>query len=359
METDRLPQAATTLARALELDPAYGDAGWNLALVNLALGNLQTGFAMYENRWLRNSPGLDCIHEQLAIPQWDGGGLEGQRLLVACEQGIGDEIMFAACLPDVIARADHVVIECSAKLLPLFRRAFPHSTVQAAVTWRDDEGFRRHSYTWLEDLPADRQPTLFCTAGSLPLLLDKTLDSFAGPQPLMRQDGRTVAGWKRRLARLGDGPKIGLCWRSGLRAENRDWQYASLMDYAPLLAIPGAQFVDLQYDDSAAERLALERTHGLRLHRFDDLDMKDDLDRTAGLIAALDLVVSAPTAVAELAGAVGAPGWRVSVGPDWSTFGCDRYPWFPSIRTYKLSRTGSAVEQIGELARRIRAELSL
>lgn len=359
METDRLAQAATTLGRALELDPAYGDAGWNLALTSLALGDLHAGFAMYENRWLRNTPGLDSIHEQLAIPQWDGRSLEGERLLVASEQGIGDEIMFAACLPDVIARADHVVIECSAKLLPLFKRAFPLATVEAAVAWRDEEGFRRHSYAWLDDLPEEAQPTMYCTAGSLPMLLNRRVPDFGRREPLFKQDGRSVAGWKRRLAKLGDGPKIGLCWRSGLRAEHRDWHYASLMDYAPLLAIPGAQFIDLQYDDSTAERLAMEGAHGLRLHRFDDLDMKEDLDHTAGLIAALDLVVSAPTAVSELAGAVGTPGWRVSVGPDWSALGSQRYPWFPSIRTFKLSRTGPAGEGIADLARRIRADLSL
>ncbi|MGF1624994.1 MAG: tetratricopeptide repeat protein [Alphaproteobacteria bacterium] len=359
METDRLPQATTTLSRALELDPAYGDAGWNLALTTLAQGDLHTGFAMYENRWLRNDPGLDCIHEQLAIPQWDGGNLRGERLLVACEQGIGDEIMFAACLPEVIARADHVVIECSAKLAPLFRRAFPHSTIETTVAWRDEEGFRRHSYGWLDDLPSASQPTLFCTAGSLPLLLNKSLAGFAGDEPLVKLDGRSVAGWKRRLAKLGDGPKIGLCWRSGIRSEQRDWQYAQLMDYVPLLALPGAHFVDLQYDDSSSERIALECAHGLRVHRFDDLDMKDDLDRTACLIGALDLVVSAPTAVSALAGAIGAPGWRVSVGADWSTLGCERYPWFPSIRAFKLDRAGSTTEQIAGLARRIRTDLKL
>lgn len=359
METDRLPQASTTLGRALELDNSYGDAGWNLALTNLGLGDLHNGFAMYENRWLRSSPGLDCIHEQLSIPQWDGTSLTGECLLVACEQGIGDEIMFASCIPDVIARARHVVIECAPRLVNLFQRAFPDATVQPSTAWLDDDGFRRHSYTWLEDLPDDKQPTAFCPAGSLPLLLSKSLPDFASQHPLIKLDGRAIAGWKRRLAKLGDGPKIGLCWRSGTTGEHRNWQYASLAAYCPLLALPGATFIDLQYDDSTQERLALESAHGLRLHRFDDLDMKNDLDRTANLIGALDLVISAPTAVAELAGAVGVPGWRVSVGADWSTLGCEHYPWFPNIRSYKLKRSGGHADQIAGLAQRIRADLKL
>ncbi|MEZ5669614.1 MAG: tetratricopeptide repeat-containing glycosyltransferase family protein [Alphaproteobacteria bacterium] len=359
METDRLPQAATTLGRALELDPNYGDAGWNLALTNLGLGDLRNGLPMYENRWMRSAPGLDCIHEQLQIPQWDGSSLTGQSLLIACEQGIGDELMFAACIPDVIAKAAHVVIECAPKLVPLFRRAFPTATVEAAITWRDDEGFRRHSYSWLDELPDHQQPSVFCPSGSLPLMLHKAPAALGRDEPLVRSDGRSVAGWRRRLARLGDGPKIGLCWRSSVRNEQRKWLYASLMSYTPLLSLPGATFIDLQYDDSSTERIALEAAHGLRLHRFDDLDMTNDLDRTANLIAALDLVVSAPTAVAQLAGAVGTPAWRVSVGADWSTLGCERYPWFPCVRAFKLNREENHAEQIAGLARIVKADLGL
>ena len=359
LETDRLPQASTILSRALELDSGYGDAAWNLALATLGQGDMMNGLPMYENRWLRSAPGLDSIHEHMPVSQWDGGSLRGERLLVACEQGIGDELMFAACLPEVIALADHVIIECAAKLVPVFRRAFPNSTVRPAETWMDDEGFRRHSYAWLDALSPEVQPTLFSPMGSLPLLLNKTAPHFEHAHPLIKLDGRAVGGWKRRLAKLGDGPKIGLCWRSGIKAESRDWLYASLMSYCPLLALSGAQFIDLQYDDSAQERLALERTHGLRLHRFDDLDMKDDLDRTAALIGALDLVVSAPTAVSALAGAVGTPGWRVTVGADWSLLGCDYYPWYPNIKSFRLSPSANPTEQIATLAESIKAELKL
>ena len=359
METDRLPQAATTLGRALELDPNYGDAGWNLALTSLGLGDLTNGFAMYENRWVRSTPGLDCIHDQLQIPQWDGSDLAGQCILIAGEQGIGDEIMFATCIDDVIARARHVVVECAPKLVALFERAFPTARVVPAVTWRDDEGFRRHSYSWIDDLPADWQPTLFCPSGTLPLLLEKTIADLGRNDPLVKLDGRSVAGWRRRLSKLGDGPTIGLCWRSSIRDDQRKWQYAPLMAYCPLLSLPGVTVVDLQYDDSTSERIALEAAHGLRIHRFDDLDMRDDLDRTAGLVGALDLVISAPTAVAELAGAVGTPCWRVAVGADWSMLGCDRYPWFPSVRQFKLTRGEDFTDQITSLAKQVKSELNL
>ena len=66
------------------------------------------------------------------FPRWDGSALAGRKILVFTEQGLGDEIMFASCLPQVIAAAGHCVIECSAKVETLFRRSFPAATVYAA-----------------------------------------------------------------------------------------------------------------------------------------------------------------------------------------------------------------------------------
>jgi hypothetical protein len=51
-----------------------------------------------------------------------------------------------------------------------------------------------------------------------------------------------------------------------------------------------------------------------------------------GLLNTLDAVVTAPTAVSSLAGAVGVPTWELDAGGDWTALGEERSPWFPSIR---------------------------
>jgi len=54
---------------------------------------------------------------------------ERQNTLCACRTGVGDEIMFASCLPDVIAEADLCIVECDKRLIPLFARSFPKAQV--------------------------------------------------------------------------------------------------------------------------------------------------------------------------------------------------------------------------------------
>ncbi len=358
IETGRLDQAVSTLSRTIDLMPEHKDAMWNLALSKLGTGDLEGGFELYESRWARGVAGLDCIQDHLSIPQWDGDDLTGLSLLVAAEQGIGDEIMYASCIPDAIELAHHVVIECAPKLVPVFQRAFPDATVRPAVTWLDDEGLRRHSYTWLDALPQAQRPDVYIAAGSLPGFVRPDLASFRRSGKLFKPDGRTVAGWRRRLAGIDGNRKFGLCWRSGLKAANRDWLYASLMDFHALGSLEGVTFIDLQYDESGAERAEFEAATGIKLHHFDDLDMKDDLDRTSGLIAALDGVISAPTAVAQIAGAVNVPCWRVIIGSDWSCLGQERSPWFPSVKQFTMARDSDRAEELARLVEDVRTHFS-
>jgi hypothetical protein len=97
------------------------------------------------------------------------------------------------------------------------------------------------------------------------------------------------------------------------------------------LKAEGVVFVNLQYDECAAELEAIERDWGVRVHQWPGENLKDDLESVVGLLATLDAVVSAPTAVTSLAGAVGLPTWQVDSGSDWTVFGEQRSPWFPAV----------------------------
>ena len=124
---------------------------------------------------------------------------------------------------------------------------------------------------------------------------------------------------------------VGLCWRSGLRGALRDANYAPLTDWAPILTLPSLRLINLQYDECEAELIDAERRFGIVIHR-PPLDLKNDLDGSAALTAALDLVISAGTSVAEMAGALGLPVWRIGPAGDWTALGTACRPWYPSMR---------------------------
>jgi hypothetical protein len=83
--------------------------------------------------------------------------------------------------------------------------------------------------------------------------------------------------------------------------------------------------------------------------RFDVMDLADELDAsgpfldTAAVMANLDVVVSIDSALAHLAGAMGAPAWlALAFTPDWRwLLGRDDSPWYPTLRLFRQDAPGA------------------
>jgi len=123
---------------------------------------------------------------------------------------------------------------------------------------------------------------------------------------------------------------------SGKRAK-----YFSPIDaWGGILKTPGITFVNLQYGDSAPDIARAEEKFGVKIHTVEGLDLKDDIDGTAALALALDLVLSAPTAAAHTAASVGAKVWYLSVGLGWPQLSTDEYPWYANTKVYWPEKFG-------------------
>jgi hypothetical protein len=158
---------------------------------------------------------------------------------------------------------------------------------------------------------------------------------------------------------LGEGLKAGICWRSSVGKGMRAMHYATLRQWGPILTTPGVQFVNLQYDQCDEELREAERLFSTRVHVWDDMDLRNDQDNLAALISTLDLVISARTAVAAMAGAVGAPTLVLTRSvTDWWGLGTDYCPWLPSVRAFScgandpwepaIARIASELEHMAE-----------
>ena len=327
------------LERALRVDPGLALAAWNVGLLALADGDLATGWAGYERRFSARQ--LQRAR-RIPLPVWNGEPLEGRRLLVWPEQGLGDEILFASVFGDLEGCGGPVVLECDPRLVPLYARAFPWATVRAESVTAD--GRERFD-------PPDCDVQI--AAGSLPALRRDRLDRFPTRPAFLTPDPQRAALWRARVDALGPGVKVGMSWRSQIVTAHREGAYTRITDWLPLLEVPGVHAVNLQYGDCAAELASIERDGVRRVHRWDDLDLKNDLEGVAALIAALDLVILPATAAGELAGALGVPVWRLG-GRDWTWMGAGARPWFPSQRLMP-TRAG---ESSADILRRVAGILS-
>ncbi|MBV1933575.1 MAG: tetratricopeptide repeat protein, partial [Parvibaculaceae bacterium] len=264
----------------------------NLALSLLASGNLKEGWHHYEARFLGTE--LQDAYATSSIPRWDGEPLAGRNLLIWTEQGIGDILRFATCLPDLIANAQEqnstVYIKTEPRLIPIFKHTFPLAHVSSRHTTEDEEQVELH-------LPI----------GSLPRLLRPTLASFENKTAYLAPPSGPLNTMKAFVDSLPGSCRVGFAWRSGNMASHRQHHYGSLLDWEPLFAQSNVSMVNLQYGVTEQEREELANMQNAPLHEPEAIDLKDDMEAIAALTAAVDIVISPRTAVAVMAGALGKP----------------------------------------------------
>jgi len=311
------PDAASqAYAQALKLRPDDAALRFNHALFALGTGDLAHGWRDYEARLDRAFPGY--VRRDLKLKRWDGREMPAGRLLVVAEQGVGDELHFLHCIDDARARVAELWWECDPRLLDLCQRSFPGVNF---VPWQasDVPGFHR-GYAWLKEAP---KFDAMIEAGSLQTLFRRDPLRFPAHPPRLKPAVNVEPS-----ARL----RIGISWTSIHRNRLRDRGYVPLDQWGDVLTIPDVEWVNLQYGAVEQELAAAERQFDVRVHRESGLDLKDDFDGTAALIAGLDLVIAPTNTVRQLAGSIGVPSLVLSRLPYEFALGQAENPFFPHMR---------------------------
>ena len=316
----RFARAQSAFDRALRLNPDATLVHFNRALALLRQGDLERGWKEYEWRWRHN--GKPRVFSE---PEWDPSADRSKTVLVYSEQGIGDEVMFASCFGEVIARSGRCLIECEPRLVRLFTRSFPEARVFPRTGQIDPRAAGMPEW--------DSQ----IAAGSLPRLLRPRFDSFPQHAGYLVPDPEQVRRWQDRYQRLGAGLTVGIAWRGGKDPATRRRRSTTLAQWAPLFRIPGIAFVNLQYGDCTSELEQARREFGAIVHDWPDADPLGDLDGPAAQIAALDLVISVDNAAVHLAGALSVPVWTLlPFASDWRWFmEPAKSFWYPSMRLFR------------------------
>ncbi len=193
------------------------------------------------------------------------------------------------------------------------------------------------SYGWLKSVGG---ASLAVEMGTLPRYLRGEIAKFPTPHVFLDADEMEVLNWQRSFARVAQGPFVGICWRSGKMTDGRAKNFAPPEEWAAFLHdLPGTP-VCVQYDATEEEVERLGALANCPILVPDGIDQKNELDRTCGLLSALDAVVSAPTAVSWLAAGAGVPTFKILRDKAWTSFGCDYEPFAPSARCFMPDAVG-------------------
>jgi tetratricopeptide (TPR) repeat protein len=322
----RLDEARKSYERSLELNRGSVEARWNLSLTALHLGDFETGWREYEIRYRRKRN----VPRGFAQPLWRGEALNGLRILLHAEQGLGDSLQFLRYVPVVIAAGGRVILDVQPTLVRL-----------AAQT----EG--------IETLVATGDPLpefdLHCPLMSLPRAFSTRLDSIPAQVPYLRapEDARQNAA---QLVWPAGALRVGLVWSGNPKYPEDRWRSIALGAFAPILEIGGTRFYSLQLGPAASQ---------LAENGASVVDLQSaihDMADTAALIERLDLVITVDTAAAHLGGALGQPTWLLlPFAPDWRWLAHrEDSPWYPTMRLFRQPRFG----EWSPVLERVRTELT-
>lgn len=265
--------------KGLKIDPKRPGVLSNLGFTQLAQGNWSEGWANYRNN-IGTSDRRYQAYSNPPEPLWDGA--PGQAVVFYGEQGLGDEVVFASMVDDLTRICRKVILDCDPRLEKLFKRSFPQATVYGT------RGINRLAWA-----VGDRDIDAVLPIGQAGEFVRPAPESC--PQtPWLVPDPFRLQMWRDQWKRIGKSV-IGIAWSGGIRKTGAKFRYASLEHWAELLDID-AHFVSLEYREGEKHP---------KVHDYPFATRTQDYDDTAALVASLDLVVSVPTSVVHLAGAVG------------------------------------------------------
>ncbi len=320
LEVGRVREALVAHRRAVDLDARHAGSRYNLALTQIRCGEWLEGWKNYEARW-----GFREVHRQPRIynrPRWHGEQLQGKRILLHAEQGLGDAIQFCRYADLVSARGGFPILQVHR---PVARLLQSLAIVRAGKAEIALLGEAPSAFDWE------------CPLMSLPAVFETTVDTVPWDEPYLAAE--VPDDEARASALFPDGdcgyPRVGIAWAGNPRYKADAKRSTTLTTLLPLLESSGIDWISLQKGE-AAKQLALLPPE---VRMADGASGDRDLADAAALIARLDLVITTDTSIAHLAGAMGKPVWIMLPHlSDWRWMQeIETTPWYRSARLFRQS----------------------
>lgn len=330
----RWDEVVPSYDRAIAINPGYADAQYNRALALLFQGDFASGWRAYEWRW-KSAQRLGIgTPRNFPQPLWLGeGSLEGKRLLLHAEAGLGDTLQFCRYAPVCAVRGAIVILEVQPPLRELLANL--EGVAEVIATGEPLPPFDWH-----------------CPLMSLPLAFRTTLATIPSSAKYLQVDPVRLAAWRATLGPRHR-PRVGLVWSGNPDNPIDARRSIPLADW--LAHLPrDFEYFSLQKQLRDTDRDVL--TECSFIVSFDEVLM--DFSNTAALCECLDVIVTVDTSIAHLCGALGLRTWvLLPHAPDWRWLrDHEDTPWYSSLKLYRQRTAGDWDDVLGRVAADLRRE---
>lgn len=346
-ELKDLKNAEKYFRESLRINPNFTGAHVDLAFVYQLQGDWKQGFAEYEWRfdYFRQLSYYKNAYNQ--GKKWDGQPLEGKRILLYGEQGLGDQIQFVRYCKLLKEQGAYVIVHCSELLESIFKRMpFVDETMVRDIISGKGQEFPVYDYQ--------------CSLMSLPHILGVGLYSFGEYiEPAVRFNVKDSEDYK-------DTFNVGICW-AGSAAHPHDHARSTHLKYFQgLHDMPGVQLFNLQMCPTKrafhnGKRIVDFAEGGEKIKLIDMTPMIQNFEDSATIISGLDLIITVDTALVHLAGAMGVPCWvLLPYNCDWRwLLEGETTEWYESVRLFRQTSPSGWESVFLNVQKALEHELSL
>jgi len=302
----------------IAINPDYEAAQLGLGFAYITQGNFELGWKQHERYLKQSGKNGDALRKLL-----ENDNVAHKKILLRPEGGLGDTLHFIRYAERLKHMGADVIVACQKPLIPILSRCMYIDQLLAC-------GAAIPEY--------NAESTLM----SLPAIFNDDDTTAPCNIPYLFADPTLIEYWRKQLE-TDKNFKVGICWQADLNNDIPSKlpiarRGVPLNSFIPLASLDGVSFYSLQKYDGV-DQLA---TTNFPLLVFDNLDEQSGpfMD-TAAIIKNLDLVITVDTAVAHLAGALGAQVWLLhpyaTADWRWICHRTDSY-WYPNLRIFKQQK---------------------
>tara|TARA_B100001769_G_C21924141_1_gene498257 strand:- start:97 stop:840 length:744 start_codon:yes stop_codon:yes gene_type:complete len=223
---------------------------------------------------------------------------------------------------DLLKSCKDVTIECDKRLKNIFCNSFPkykNSFVEFGKISKNESLIKKYDFA--------------IYAGSLGKFFRNKIEDFNDGLYLY-PDINQIKIYKKKFKSFKQKINIGISWKS---FKNRYAKEKSLVleDFNKIFETKNCNFINLQYGDVENEIINYNNKNKNNLITLDNLDLFNDFDNLASVLANLDLFISVSNSTAHLAGSLGVK--TLLIRPEnhavfhyWNQEGINT-PWYKTI----------------------------
>lgn len=334
----QMPQAIEMYRKVIMAEPHNNFAHFGMSQCYLSQGDFSKGFALFDHRSTDIAQFKPYITHLKDLIQRNIS-LQGLKIIVRCEWGLGDCIQFIRYAQLLKNRGATIIVQAHSPLQKLFSLC-PYLDTIICI----GDAFPDHQL---------QIPLL-----SLPYIFDITIEKSTPYIPYIYADQKLVHHWKNAL-KADVHYKVGVCWQGNgnKNAPPLLNKNIPIEDLHPFFELKNVSIYSLQRIESQ-ENKTLPTHLNVFVKDFDESHGR--FMDTAALMMNLDLIITVDTSIAHLAGALGRPTWAILPHrTDWRwMLEREDSPFYPTVKLFRQPEAGDWKSVIENMCKELQKHLT-